>query len=348
MSHIAQISRPEKLKIARQIRDNLAARQNQGPAEPGLDAFVSELSEVSVRLDVHVAGRVTTSTAWQMQLARVDSADVGVDTWLRHVEGFVFVEANRKEGPHAGDCKALYAAACPDGLAHVDDRVEEENAVCRTMLSVLRDPANAPLLEAIEFPMVWLDWFDAAISESEAAVDALIGARTGRSTHVVLGRDAEAEWVDVMLRLRDYVNSRAGRRDVAKQAEGRTLLQPLLAAAQRLRVEAATRATRKVKAAEEPAGGAGDPSNGGANPSNGGANPSNGGANPSNGGANPSNGGANPSNGGGNPSTSGANPSTSGANPSTSGANPSNGGANPSNGGGEPSKGAGAPQPSLQ
>jgi hypothetical protein len=259
VTHLTKIPRPEKRTIARKIHDLLVARQAAGPAEPALDAFVPELSEVGIRLDTHVGGTVAASTAWQVQLGRLEDADVNVDTWLRHIESFLFVEANRRSGPNVTASKAVYAAACPDGLAHVDDRVVEQNAHCRTMLSVLRDPENAPALAAIDLPGVWLDRFEAALDESDAASDDVIAARTDRSTHVGLGRDAEVEWVDLMTRIQRHVGSRARRDEVAKKMEGKALLQPLLAAVQKLRADAAARATRREKTTPETPDGAAAP-----------------------------------------------------------------------------------------
>jgi hypothetical protein len=53
-----------------------------------------------------------------------------------------------------------------------------------------------------------------------------------------------------MTRLRRYVSSRAKRSEVEKLAESRSLLLPLLSAVQKLRTDAATRATRKETAAK--------------------------------------------------------------------------------------------------
>jgi hypothetical protein len=248
MSHMNNIPRSEKLTIAHKIHDNLVDRQAHGPPEPGLDAFIPQVSEIIVRLDTHVTGNVAANAAREQQLARVETADIEVDTWLRHIEGFLYVEANRRAGPNVIACKAVYKAACPDGLAHVDARVPEENAHCRKMLSVLRDPVNAATLAAIKLPVVWLDNFEDALTESEAAVNDTSEARNDKSVHVELGRDAEADWADLMHRIQHYVGSRASRGEVEKRAEGQTLILPLRAAIQKLHADASARVTRKAKA----------------------------------------------------------------------------------------------------
>lgn len=245
MAQLRDIPRPEKLSLAHNIHTNLVTRQNAGPPEPALDGYIPELAAVIGQLDAHVGGASTASTAWQVQLGQVEMADIRVDTWYRHIESFLFVEANRRSGPEVIAAAALYAAACPDGLAHVNARVPEENAFCRSMLAALRDPVNAATLAAIELPPAWLDRLEDALDASDAAHAQLVAARHGRSTHLDLGRDAEEAWVDVMGRLSRYVDSRASKRDVARRAEGEALLAPLLDAMKKMRAAAATRRTRR-------------------------------------------------------------------------------------------------------
>lgn len=253
MATLENIPRSEKLDITRKLHQNLITRAANGPPEPALDEYAIELSEIITVLGQHVTGRDTAQAARELRLARVENADIDVDTWYRHIEDFIAVEASRRAGLHVVACKRLYAAACPDGLAHINDRVVDENAYCRKMLFVLRSPEHASLLSAIELPPSWLDRFDTALTESEAAMDAVIAARDDTSTHVDLGQNAEGEWVDLMARFRKYISSRAKRREAEKIAEGKSLLQPLLATLQKLRTDAATRATRKKAAPAAPA-----------------------------------------------------------------------------------------------
>ena len=67
------------------------------------------------------------------------------------------------------------------------------------------------------------------------------------STTTQTNRDPEADWVDVMARLRRYVAGRAALDDSTKIDEGRALLRPLYDALQTLRVaEEAARPPRRV------------------------------------------------------------------------------------------------------
>jgi hypothetical protein len=175
-----------------------------------------------------------------------------VDSWYRHIEGFLSVEARRRSGAHVEAANATYKAACPDGLAYVDAYIIDENVYCRAMLTVLRAPEHQKTLEAIEFPISWLDKLEAMLTESETAMAEMLKARDERKGHVGLGRDAEADWVELMIRLRRYVSMRANRRDTAKQNEGKALLQPLLDALQKEKTDAASRATRKSKTTAVP------------------------------------------------------------------------------------------------
>lgn len=252
MAYLNNIPRPEKLDLARKIHANLAAREAAGPPEPGLDGYIPVIAGVISRLAVHVGGASTASTARQVQLAALDLADIEVDRWYRHIEGFLHAETQRRAGSSVIAARALYAAACPDGLAHIKDREQEENAYCRTMLGALRDPANAATLAVIEFPLSWLDRLEAALDASDAALGDLAAARQEKSTHVDLGRDVEDDWVDVMGRLRRYVETRASRHDAPRRAEGEALLGPLLDALKKLRADAAARKTRRAR---EEAGG---------------------------------------------------------------------------------------------
>jgi hypothetical protein len=251
-------SRPDKHSIVQDILLLLIERQQKGPAEPGLDAFLPELAEVAAALTTHVTGRVLADATRETQLARAEAADVEVDTWFRHIESFLYVEANRRSGPNVVVAGGLYKAACPDGLSHIDDRIVEENLHCAHTLAVLKDPENAAALAAIKLPKDYIEAFEGALKESEAAIDEVIAARGDKATHIDLGRDAEATWVDLMVRLRRYVDSRAKRTDAARIAEGKALLKPLLDAVQKQKTDAAARATRKKKNGAEGAGKAGD------------------------------------------------------------------------------------------
>ncbi|AKT43804.1 hypothetical protein [Chondromyces crocatus] len=248
MTQLRNISRPEKLTVARSIHANLIARQSNGPAEEGLDTYIPVIASLIAELAGHVDGKAAAGTEHQALLGRAELADIEVDTWYRHIERYLSVEANRRGGAHVVGARAVHSAACPKGLAHVDERIPVQNAFCRGMLEALRRPVNAGILTSIEFPMAWLDRLEAALTESEASQRDLAGVRQDKRVHVGLGRDAEEAWIDVMSRLRSYVANRAGRHDLARRAEGDSLLAPLRTVLERLRAEAAARKTRRENA----------------------------------------------------------------------------------------------------
>jgi len=248
---ISRFSRADKEDIARQIFDNLVARQKAGPNEPTLDAFIPEVGAVATKLAIHVQGKTTADAAREARIERAERTDSRVDKYYRHIDNFLEAESLDRHSPYATGAAALHKAASPDGLAHIDDRIIDENTYCRDMLTVLRDPEHEPTLIAIEFPMAWLDKLDAALTESEAAIADVLKARSDRRDHVDMGREAEEDWDDVMIRLRQYMSIRARRKDAAKQAECRKLIEPLLDTLQKYKTEAATRATRRAKAASE-------------------------------------------------------------------------------------------------
>jgi hypothetical protein len=96
---------------------------------------------------------------------------------------------------------------------------------------------------AIALPLAWLDAWEVSLTRSETLYGEIEKARTARRTHVSAGQDAETEFVEICVRLRRYVGSRASSSDKARVAEGKTLLAPLLDAMARLRATAAARAT---------------------------------------------------------------------------------------------------------
>lgn len=98
--------------------------------------------------------------------------------------------------------------------------------------------------------MAWLNTWEKAIDKSDALNAEIERARATRKKHVSGGQDAEAEWVELMQRLRRYVSSRAKASEKARIAEGKELLVPLLDAKTRLKATAAARATSREKAKE--------------------------------------------------------------------------------------------------
>ena len=251
MARITDLPRPVMRDIGRELVKRLQARMDAGPAEPGLDGFIPELSAVVGRLGTHVGGGDLADAGRRAAVARQELADCDVDTWLRHCESFIGIEARRVVGPYIVQVKAIHAAAFPEGLGIVDDYIPDENRACRTAISVLREPEHAAILSAIRFPTTWLSDWEAAIDASDAAFSDAEAARLSRRQHVGLGLDAEAEFAELGLRLRRYIDSRASRSDKARVAEGQALLAPLLDALKKLRTERKARATRRENAEAE-------------------------------------------------------------------------------------------------
>jgi len=246
-ANLNQIPRPEKRDIAHALHHNLAARAAAFPPEPALDAFIPELDALVKALDASVAGNTAAAAERLARLADLDTADDEVDTWYRHIESFVSIEANRRTGPNVQGAANLHHAAFPDGLAHVNDPVADENRICRTALDILRSAEFAPVVAAILLPTGWLDRWEKALDGSDMLNAEIEKARAARKTHISTGQDAEADFVELMPRLRRYVASRAKASDTARIAEGKELLAPLLDAMARLKATAALRATKRTQ-----------------------------------------------------------------------------------------------------
>jgi hypothetical protein len=258
MAALKQLPRGEKLVIAKAIRTRLADRKAKGPPEPGLDPYIDEIDNVVGPLETHVTGKTVADAARTALEDAVDVADASVDTAMRHIENYLDAEARSRRSPNAPAARALHEAAFPERLRPIDDYVIDQNIYCRAAVDALRAPEHKAALASIGLPAAWIDGFEAALKASEVAMDQLMKARGDKSAHVGMGRDAETAWVDVMVRLRRQLASRAKRGDTAKQIENKQLLEPLLVALQKLDAMAAARATRKKAKEEElPNGSAG-------------------------------------------------------------------------------------------
>lgn len=249
--NIGHISRPEKYGIVKQIGNNLAARAQNGPAEPGLDVFIVECKDLAAALGTHVQGHVSANTERTAKLTLLAKLDAKVDTLYRHIFHYLDVESRAEHSPHAADSRSLLNTAFPDLLERVNDAIADENRYCRKALEVLRSADYASTVHAIELPLTWLDTWEAALSQSEATLLEVSKARIDKHQHIGAGKNAEEEWVELMVRLRKYMASRAKRSETTKIAEGEALLAPLLSTIARYKANAATRATRKEKAKEE-------------------------------------------------------------------------------------------------
>ena len=248
MATIAQLPRPDMAKAGREILILLKDRQSFGPPEPALDAYIPDLEPVITALEQGVTGQVLAASALKALLAKVEAADIEVDTWLRHHFYFINVEASRRGGHNVAAARALEAATFADGLAHVDDYIPDENLLCRQTIAALRSPEHVPAAAAIGLSSGWTDAWEAALNESDASFAAVQKTRTDKSIHVLVGQDAEVAFVDVMVRLRKYVDSRASRTDKVKVAQGRLLISPLLDMLDKAKAEERARGTRKEHA----------------------------------------------------------------------------------------------------
>lgn len=244
-AQIAHLPRPQMRDITKLLLANLQARAAAGPPEPGLDAYIPELTTVSVRLDTHVGGKELADATRRAQLATLEVADDDVDTWLRHNESFLRIESIRRSGAHVGAAQALHAAAFQEGVEPTSYHIPDENRYCRTALGVLRAQEHQATLAAIEYPTSWLTRWEDALDRSDAAFQDVEKARLDRSQHVGHGEDAEADFVELAVRLRRYVQSRASRSDKERVAEGERLLAPLLNALKKMKAEQQARATRR-------------------------------------------------------------------------------------------------------
>ena len=258
MTALNQLSRAQKLEIAQKLHDSLAARASGGPAEPALDEYIPELASLIQALTAPITGNVLADAQRTARLAQLEVVDADVDTWYRHVEGYVDIESRRRSGASVAGALALHKAAFPDGLAHVDAAIPDENRVCRESLMVLRSKDYAPTVLAIKLPSAWLDAWESSLAQSEALYAEIEHARTARRGYVSAGQDAEADLVELCVRLRRYVSSRAKPSDKARVAEGKALLAPILDAVAKLRALAAARATARENEKKVAAPGAPD------------------------------------------------------------------------------------------
>ncbi len=250
MTALIRLSRPLKLDIGQAIHARLDARAQNGLHEEALDAFIPLLGGVLSRLGVHVEGKVVARATQEAHATALEEADCEVDTWLRHHENWLRVEANRRLGPNVPMARALYEAAFPAGASYADKYIPEENRQCRYAIAVIRSPEHAATAKAIGLSPAWTNAWEAALDRSDAALSEVKETRAQKAAHVDNGRDAEVELCQVLLRLRRYIESRAGRADKARWAEGQELLAPMLDALKKARVEKAARRTRREKQAQ--------------------------------------------------------------------------------------------------
>jgi hypothetical protein len=150
--------------------------------------------------------------------------------------------------------KTLYDAVFPNGIAFVDDAIPDENTIVREVLTKLRAPEHQATLAGIKFPLFWLDELEVAVDKSDKAYRDRMNTFGQREDVVSRAREVETEWLDVVMRLRKYVASRAPAGDLEKAHENKELLRPLDEAMAKEKALAKARATRRTKKAGQGAG----------------------------------------------------------------------------------------------
>lgn len=251
---MSRLSRNEKALICRKLHQNLVARCQASPAEPALEAYIPVLLAMAERLEGHVEGKVAASASHAASAILSDVADADVDHLLRIMEAFLEVSARHRQSSFAPFARALHSLTFPQGIALVESRIPEENHKAAEILQILKAPEHANTLAGIKLPMSWLDDLGAAIQASNQAYAERSEAIHERGEQVMLGKDAEAEWVHVVTRYRMYVESRVPYGNVELVAEKERLLAPLLDAVAHKNSLARARATRREESKNEPTG----------------------------------------------------------------------------------------------
>lgn len=252
-SRLHRFSRSDKALICRKLHQNLVVRCQAGSAEPALEAYVPVLLATAERLEGHVEGKVAASTSHAVSAILSEVADAEVDHLLRIIEAFLGVCAIHKQSSYAPFARALHSLTFPQGISFVDANIHDENKKATEILQALKAPENANTLAAIKFPMSWIDELGVAIQASKQAYAERGDARNERGEQVLLGKDAEAEWLHTVTRYRMYVESRVLHGSVEMIAERERLLAPLMDAISEANAAAAARATRRAKKGETPA-----------------------------------------------------------------------------------------------
>lgn len=245
MASLSKLPRDDKRRIAAEIHDNLVARSTSGPADTLLDPFIAKTAAVRDALGVHLEDKSAALAERNALLAENDVDDDDVDRWYRHAYRYLEVELLRRHGPDDAAVEALMKAAYPDGLAHVDDRIPDQNGEVRKTIATFRNPEMAGILAAITLPLAWIDALEQAVKKSDASFAAYQTAMGQASSAVAMGRDAEDDWVEWARALSHAIALRSfgGNGEVVE--EGKGILAPLTNAVRLLRTQEKTRATKK-------------------------------------------------------------------------------------------------------
>lgn len=252
MASFAQVPRDEKRRIAGEVYDNLVARATTGSADSILDPFIAKSASVRDALATHVEDKSAAIAERHALLAENDADDDEVDRWYRHGYRYLEVEALREHAAEHVSIVALLKAAYPDGLAHVDDRVPDQNEEVRKTIAALRHPENAAALAAIQFPIGWIDAMELAVKKSDGSFAAYQAAIGQGSSAVAMGQNAEDAWVNWARGLSHAIALRSAGANIDVVEEGKRVLAPLSNAVRQLRSQAKTRATKKSQTTPTP------------------------------------------------------------------------------------------------
>lgn len=245
MASLAQVPRHGKRRIASDIHDNLVARATSGPPDPILDPFITKSATVRDALAEQVDDKETAIAERPALHAETDINDDDVDRWYRHGYRYLEVETLRRHAPEHAAIEALLVAAYPHGLAHVDDRIPDQNEEVRKTILALRSPEHAQAVAASSLPLTWIDAMDAAVKKSDASFVAYQATFGQASSAVAMGRDAENDWVLWARALGHAIALRSSGADVDIVEEGKRLIEPLTIAVRHLRTQARTRETKR-------------------------------------------------------------------------------------------------------
>jgi len=245
MASLSHLSRPEKRRIASEIHDNLVTRKANGDPDPLLDPFIPKLAGSRDNLGEQVDEKMTALAQRAAALTTADIDDDEVDRWYRHLYRYTEVESLRRHAPEHASIEALLLAGYPEGLAHVDDRIPEQNDQVRRTLAAYRDLQHAHTIAAIKLPVAWIDALETAVAKSDASFAAYQATFSDASSAVALGRDAEADWASVMRGFDHAIGLRSMGASTSTIEESKRLIAPLANAIRLLRTESRTRATKR-------------------------------------------------------------------------------------------------------
>jgi hypothetical protein len=245
MASFTQVTRPEKKRVSSELHDNLASRAANGPPDALLDPLIAKFATSRDALGEQVDGKSAALAEGAAALVTCDIDDDEVDRWYRHVYYYVKAESLRRHAPQHASINALLSTAYPDGLAHVDDRIPDQNEEVRKTIVAFRDPQFAETLVAIELPTSWIDKLEAATHRSAASFAAYQATSGHASTAVALGRDAEEEWVQLARTITHTIALRSVGAAPDVVEEGKRLIAPLTNAVRLIRTESRARETKR-------------------------------------------------------------------------------------------------------